>query len=173
METNKEAIEGYIVPETVVVSEDLILYAVRNKKGQYFHNVGYGGYGRSWVNTLQEARIYGKIGPAKRQVTYWGSHYPEYGIPELLKITMGKIEIIDQNERVSKFKVKKAREEAAQKKRDAEEKILDAKREIARLNREMEKAEQEIRVNAITGRDFGNFRNKSLRFTPDGHLAYD
>lgn len=26
METSKEAIEGYIVPETAVVAEDLILY---------------------------------------------------------------------------------------------------------------------------------------------------
>ena len=134
-------IDGSIIVEP---NPELVLYAVRNRKGQYFHALGYGGYGRSWVDTLQEARIYGKIGPAKRQVTYWGSHYPDYGTPELLKITMASIEVIDQSARVDKFKIKKAKEEAENKKRWAKQKIQNAKEDIARAERDMKAAQKEI-----------------------------
>ena len=60
------------------------LYVLRNKEGKFFRSKGYGGYGPSWRNTLEEAKFYAKIGPAKAQVTYWFKNHPKFGCPELL-----------------------------------------------------------------------------------------
>jgi hypothetical protein len=84
------------------------LYAVRNKKGEYFRAKGYDGYGTNWVNELHRARIYTREGPAKSIVTWYANNHPEYGIPELIKLVITKIEVVDQTKRVTKAQREKA-----------------------------------------------------------------
>lgn len=60
------------------------LYVLRNKAGQFFKSKGFGGYGPSWREKLEDAKFYTKIGPAKAQVTYWFKNHPQFGCPDLL-----------------------------------------------------------------------------------------
>lgn len=85
----------------------LSLYAVRNKKGQYFKNIGYGGHGKSWVDSLDKARIYTKIGQARSRVTWWAENFPDYGAPELIELVIEKINVVDDSENILKNKKKK------------------------------------------------------------------
>ena len=42
------------------MEESIKLYAVRNKKGFWFRAKGYGGHGNSWVESLNDAKLYTK-----------------------------------------------------------------------------------------------------------------
>lgn len=64
------------------------LYVVRNKEGKYFRAVGYGGGGDSWVDTLEKAKFYARIGQAKSRVTYFFKNWPAYGCPEILEFSL-------------------------------------------------------------------------------------
>jgi len=90
--------EEFIVKSTEEVQ--LNFYAVRNKEGKWFRAKGFGGGGDSWVDNLSKARIYANPGPAKTQITFWAKQYPQYGTPNLVRITTGVLEVIDQEERV-------------------------------------------------------------------------
>jgi len=87
-------------------SSNLELYAVQNHEGQWFRAKGYGGSGNSWVDDIATARIYGKIGPARACVTYW-SGYSDYPTPKIVKLIIGRTEVIDEEKRVAAAKKKK------------------------------------------------------------------
>jgi len=123
---------------------DLNFYAVRNKRDKWLRRKGYSGYGESWVDDITQARIYSKPGPAKAQVTFWGKHYPKYGIPDLVRITTGICEYIDQTDRVTKVITKHKLESLKQKKMTTERKIKSLlvngrhfEEEIKNLNEEL------------------------------------
>ena len=99
---------------TILKTEEVQLnfYAVRSKDGKWLRKKGYGGSGESWVEDISIARIWGKPGPAKAQITWWATNYPKYGVPDLVRITTGKCEFLDQTERVEKSKKKKELEDA-------------------------------------------------------------
>ncbi len=105
------------------------LYAVRNKEGKYFRAIGYGGYGRSWVETLEKAKFYSKIGQAKARVTYFFKSGPEFGCPEILEFDLNveNAQVINMEE-ITKKNISKI-----------EEKKL--KREIYWRNREIKRLE--------------------------------
>lgn len=67
-------------------------YIVRNKEGKFLRSKGYGGSGECWVDDLEKAKVWSRPGPAKAQVTWWLTHYPSYGLPEIVPLvaTMGK-----------------------------------------------------------------------------------
>lgn len=109
--------EEFIISKTETV--ELNFYAIRNQEGRWFRSKGYGGSGNSWVNDISNAKIYGKPGPAKAQVTFWATNYPQYGVPDLVQITTGSCNYLDQKERVAKVNEKK--------------KIADAKRQVSML----------------------------------------
>jgi hypothetical protein len=91
------------------MAEDTIaLYAVRNKEGQWFRRKGYGGYGKTWVDDFSKARIYTKIGPARGVITFFSNTYPKFGSPDLVKLVVGNIVVIDEAERIQLQKKKKA-----------------------------------------------------------------
>ncbi len=89
--------------------EELILYAVRNKEGKWFRARGFGGHGEPWVDNISKARIYGTPGPARAQVTYFTNNHSKYGVPELVKLHVGLVEVMDEEERVKKANEKKER----------------------------------------------------------------
>ena len=87
----------------------LSLYAVRSKDGKYFKNIGYSGSSgrKSWVDSLDKARIYAKIGQARSRVTWWSEHYPEYGTPELIELVVNEVKVVDDSGVIKKNKKRK------------------------------------------------------------------
>jgi hypothetical protein len=86
----------------------LELYAIRTKDGKWFHRKGYGGMGESWADDFEKARIYNKIGPARAVVTWFAKRWPEYGVPNLVRLVISKAELVDETERVEKRNKKEA-----------------------------------------------------------------
>jgi len=82
--------------------ESLTFYVVRSKDGKYFRSKGYGGYGNSWFDDVQKARVYQKIGPARSQVTFWANAYPKYGVPDIIELTVTGTKVINEGDRVNK-----------------------------------------------------------------------
>lgn len=80
------------------------LYAVQNQEGKFFKSIGYGGHGSNWVDTLEKAKFYAKIGQAKSRVTYFYGAWPEYGCPKIIKFTLdvAAAEILDMKEDTDK-----------------------------------------------------------------------
>lgn len=117
------------------------LYVLRNKEGKFFRSKGYGGYGNSWVDTLEKAKFYTKIGPAKAQVTYWYGNHPAFGCPDLLEFTLDptKATVIDM----------KAVTEAATQKRlfaEAKRAAADRKWRVEQAERELERAQAHLKT---------------------------
>jgi hypothetical protein len=96
--------EIFVVKKTEQV--DLNFYAVRSQDGKWFRSKGMNGYGESWVEDITKAKIYLKPGPAKAQITFWSKNYPEFGIPDLVRITTGVCEFLDQTDRVNSTIIK-------------------------------------------------------------------
>ena len=88
------------------INNVLVLYAVRNNKGQYFRAKGYGGGGNTWVDDINKAKIYGKTGGARGTITWFANNYPNYPTPDLIKLTVTGIEVMDEKGRVEKAKQK-------------------------------------------------------------------
>lgn len=120
------------------INDELVVYVVRNSKGQYFRAKGISGYGDSWVDEINRAKIYPKIGGARGTVTYFAQN-PNFPIPEILKLTVTKVEVIDETKRVEKVLNKKAREvqenKARRAKRELEEAQIKFQSAQAELNR--------------------------------------
>lgn len=114
----------------MTIEVELSLYVVRNKEGKYFRAKGYGGYGNTWVDDINKCKVYGKIGSARRTVTWFSNHYPEFGVPDLVELKVKEGIVLDETERVQKAKDKKEREKL--------------NNEIYRAEREMEKAQEKI-----------------------------
>lgn len=104
----KKKEEKIIREETI----DLSFYAVKSTDGKWFRSKGYMGSGNSWVDDIRKAKIYANPGPAKAQITFWATNYPKYGVPELVKITMGKAYYIDNSANLTDGIRKKAMKEA-------------------------------------------------------------
>jgi len=65
------------------------IYVVRNSEGKFFRAVGFGGGSKgNWVDTLDRAKFYTKIGQAKSRITFFSKNYPEYGVPELIEFNL-------------------------------------------------------------------------------------
>jgi glutamate formiminotransferase len=109
--------------------ETLTFYAVRSKDGKYLRTTGLGG-GNHWVDTLEKAKVWTKIGPAKSQVTFWAGNYPEFGVPDIIPLVATAGEPINQDDRVSKALKKK--------------KIEELKRELWRIEERYDKAKREF-----------------------------
>jgi len=109
----------------------LELYAVMNEEGQYLRSRGYGGGGNSWVDEFESAKVYQKIGPARARVTWFSNRYPEYGIPKLVRLSVTKVQVLDDSEHLKKKEDKKK----ATNKRALESKKRRTKEEIARLKK--------------------------------------
>lgn len=85
----------------------LALYVVKNKEGKFFRRKGYGGGGSSWVDDVATARFYVKIAGARAIVGFYAGNYPQFGIPDIVKLTVSEVEVLDESERVKKQQEKK------------------------------------------------------------------
>lgn len=89
------------------MEQTITVYAVRSKDGKYLRSKGYSGRGNCWVDDLVDAKIWLKSGGANTQVTWWATHYPDYGVPDLIPLIATAGEPINQEERVGKVLKKK------------------------------------------------------------------
>jgi hypothetical protein len=126
------------------MNEPLVFYAVRNKEGKFFRAKGYQGYGDTWVDSILKARIYMKMGQARSRITWFSENYPEYGVPDLIKITATQIESVDESERVGKQIRKKELHKIRQEEYEAQEDLQDAQRQLAEARDKLDKAKARL-----------------------------
>jgi len=126
--------------------DTLELYVIRNKQGKYYRSKGYGGYGQNWVDELQKAKIYPRIGPARTQVTFWSNNYPGFGTPEIVVLTVSATKVLNEEERVKKAINKAKREKINQELYWAREKAEEARKRIQQLSdqKALLKAESDV-----------------------------
>ncbi len=121
-----------------VINNELVLYAVRNSKGQYFRAKGYSSTGATWVDDINKGKIYGGTGPARATITWFANNFKDYPTPDLIKLTVTGIEVIDEGDRVAKAKQKKAEALVKREKYLAQQRLQRAQRDLddaqARLN---------------------------------------
>lgn len=104
----------------------LKMYAVQNLEGKYFRSKGYQGYGKNWVDELDKAKIYAKLGQARARVTWFSTNHSEYGIPNIVILSVTMITILNEEERVNKSINKKQNVEENRKKRRAKRDLENA-----------------------------------------------
>lgn len=113
------------------------LFAIRNKEGKWFRRKGYNGRGDTWTDDFLKARIYNRISPARSIITFFSNTWPEYGIPDLVKISIDKVELIEETDRVNKAKEKKRLDEAKREERQKKEDVARAERELQRATQRL------------------------------------
>ncbi len=92
----------------------VFFYVVRNGDGKYFRAKGYQGYGESWVEGLDKARVWAKLSGARSVVTYFANAWPGYSVPDIVELTVTATEVLDEKDRVEKAKVKKKKAKETQ-----------------------------------------------------------
>lgn len=117
---------------------EIDIFVVRNKEGKYFRAKGYGGYGQTWVDNIKSARLYSKIGAARAIVTFFASKYPSYGVPEILRLTVSGMAVVDDKDRVTKVLKAKRKAEEEQDLRNAEHALQQAQKRYADAKVELE-----------------------------------
>jgi len=133
-------------PRTSLPLEEVELdfYVVINSDNQYLRSKGYSGYGDKWVDDIRSAKVYGKIGPARSQVTFFAKNYPKYPTPKIAHFKAKLFEVVDETKLVNK---KLAQAEARAKKEKAQEakhELELAKKRLTEANLNLLKAEQKI-----------------------------
>ena len=114
-------------------------FAVKSYDGKYFHNVGYSHYGKTWVDDLSKAKIYGKIGQARARVTWFSQHHPEYPMPVIVKIIANEAIILNEEERVKNAILKKEEKRLIREKHFADAALKNAEREFKIAKDKLEK----------------------------------
>ena len=120
------------------MQEILRLFSLQNSEGKYFHARGYGGCGKTWVDTLDKARVWAKIGPAKAQSTFFAKKYPEYPLLTIVVLKVTEIELLDESGRVNKILDK-------EKIRKAKAMADTNRRKLERAKEEFEKAHKKLK----------------------------
>lgn len=114
------------------------IYAVRNKEGKYFRAIGYGRSGINWVDTIEKAKLYSKIGQAKSRVTFFAKNYSKFGTPDLLEFDLGEPTVLDMNKYVQQAISKIEKKALKLKERRAQY-------EIDRLKRQQDEIQEKLK----------------------------
>jgi hypothetical protein len=116
----------------------LTIYAVRNREGRYFRAKGYLSRGASWVDGLETARLYVKLGPARSIVSWFAKNHPTYGVPLIVEFTATETKVLDESERVAKGVAKRMERELKERAYWTSEERERDERELERLKRKLE-----------------------------------
>lgn len=117
----------------------LKLYAVRNQEGKFFRSKGCGGYGDSWVDSINKGKIYPRIGPAKSVATYWSRSCPKFGVPEVVELHVMNMVVIDQTKRIAKANRAEEKRLAKWEAEENERKLQQAKKDYEKARKELER----------------------------------
>lgn len=141
--------EVFFIKKTETI--EIELYAVRSKDGKWLRSKGQNGYGNSWVDEFSKAKVWNRPGPAKAQVTWWGTNYPAYGVPDLVQIVSGTCNYLDQTQRVEEAARKKTIQKAQDKVNNIEYRINNYiqktkvdKQQIDRWQNDLEAARKDL-----------------------------
>jgi hypothetical protein len=126
------------------IEVELELFVVRNQEGKWFRRKGYGGYGDNWVDDIKKARIYANIKGARTVVGYYANNWPQFGIPDIIRLDIKSGEALNEAERIKK---------ARQKKKENEEKksLREKKRALKKAQDDFERAQSHY--NKMKGSD--------------------
>jgi hypothetical protein len=124
------------------VSATLTRYAVRNSEGKWFRSKGYGGYGETWTDNANKARLYGAIGQARSRRTFFATRWPEFGAPDIVKLECEPV-VIDDSAQLVKAKKKASTKKERREVQRAKDKLQRAEAEFARASAELERAKGE------------------------------
>ena len=102
------------------------VYVVQNAEGKYLVGSNYDGKG-AWVDNIDDARVWLKLGQPRSQVTWFAQHHPDKAIPNIVELTAGNPVVLDESKRVQKVIQKKAEKEGMSTKAYANKVIRDLK----------------------------------------------
>lgn len=88
------------------------LYVVINREGKFYRSKGMNGYGETWIDDVMKCKVYTRVAQARGVVTFFSNKWPQFGVPVIVKIGVGPVEVLDEKERVAKVVERKKREEA-------------------------------------------------------------
>lgn len=117
----------------------LTRYAVRNSEGKWFRSKGYGGYGETWTDNANKARLYGSIGQARSRRTFFATRWPEFGAPDIVKFECEPV-VIDDSAQLVKAKKKAATKKEQAAVRQAKWELETAQDAFDRAKAELERA---------------------------------
>lgn len=128
--------------------EDIIelkfsVFMVRSQDGKWFRAKGQHGYGDSWVEDIKQAKIYGRIGPARSCVSFWTNKYPSFGSPVIVEIVAEKGIIRDEQDRLKKVKEKKIKEEENRIRHDYQNQVKQAVKNLQEAEEKLRKLKGE------------------------------
>ena len=123
-----------------ILKDPLVLYVVRNSEGRFFRSKGYRGYRESWVDSINEAKIYDKTGGARGVITFFSKNYPGFATPELIRLTVTDSFVMDEKSRVEKAKEKIALTKQKRELRQAKETLRIAEERKRRAEEDLKKA---------------------------------
>jgi hypothetical protein len=103
------------------------IYVIKNAEGKFFKPSGMGGSSVRWKDTIEEAKIYTKIGPCKSQVTGHAQWFIDKKLPipylSILEFNIDPLNpsVIHEGKPIADASIKKiaGEKEKRQKKRDA------------------------------------------------------
>lgn len=121
------------------MTQELTVYVVRNTAGEFMRSVGYGGGGKHWVEKVQDAKLYTRLGQARGRVTFWANTYPDKEPPVIVAFRMSLTDarVLEEDERVAKAKLRKATEKAECERREAKRRLEEAQATIKSANAEI------------------------------------
>lgn len=111
------------------MNENLCLYAIQNKEGEWFRRKGLNGSGESWVDNFEQARVFSKIGTARGVVSWWANKYPSYGTPFLVILYIGRVEKQNEADKIAESKRKRDELYAKKELQWKEKKIIAAQKD--------------------------------------------
>ena len=107
---------------------NLTVYAIRNHEGKFLKAMGCGS--GTWVDDINKAKIYSKTGTSRSAITWITTHNEFYPIPQLLKLTVTGVEVMDEMGRIEKTIQKKAEKKAKREKDIATCRLEQAQRQF-------------------------------------------
>lgn len=110
--------------------DKLLLYAVRNHEGKWLRARGIYGSGETWVDNLQDAKIYAKLGQARSRVTYFANSSRRLPAPTIVELEVSSTRVLDEADRIAKAQRKKELEREQARARQAQYELEAAQRAL-------------------------------------------
>jgi len=126
------------------INHSVTFYLVVNHDGLFFWAKGFGGYGNSWVSDVSQARVYTKLGNARRIVTFFAKSNPGVPRPVIGVVSVDKLLVLDESERVDKIVTRLANKRARRVEADRVYHIESLKRELKRVSDELSRANEQL-----------------------------
>ena len=126
--------------------KDINFYVVVNSDGKYFRKKGYMGTGDTWTDKFTVARVWVKLSGARSVVTFFANQYPQYPTPNVLKLSIGSVEVLDESERVAKAKAKKQKDLETRELRSKKHALDTAKKQFEDAKSKYEQEKQKVKT---------------------------